>query len=58
MSKSAELQLEINRLTDEIAECKAAIKDAAYCAEETAWKQWWLHRYSALLPNDEGKRHE
>ena len=38
-------------LEQENEECKAAIKDAAYCAENSIWKSLWLKRYSNLLPN-------
>lgn len=38
-------------LEQENEECKAAIKDAAYCAENSPWKYLWLRRYSNLLPN-------
>lgn len=47
------LLLELIRLKDEISECRAAIKDAAFPAVETPWEKWWLARYAALLPNSD-----
>lgn len=46
-----ELKLKIIQVEDNLQECKAAIKDAAYMAVDTEWKKLWLARYSALLPN-------
>jgi hypothetical protein len=56
MQEIEELKLEILRLMDKLAECRAAIKDAAHSAEDTPWKIWWLSRYSSLLHGnlDEG----
>lgn len=49
MQDTDELRLEILRLKNELIECKAAIKDAIYSAENTPWKKWWIARYSYLL---------
>ncbi len=49
MQNNEELRLEILRLKNELTDCKAALKDVIYCAEDTPWKKMWVVRYSYLL---------
>lgn len=49
MQNNEKLRLEILQLKNTVTDCKAAIRDAIYCAEETSWKKLWVARYSYLL---------
>ena len=46
------LQIRIIQLEEEVAECKAAIKDVVHYAEDKPWKKRWLIRYHSLLPGN------
>jgi hypothetical protein len=48
-------KIEIVKLRDELLECRAAIKDAAFFARDSPWVKSWSARYSALLPGDPDK---
>ena len=56
MDKNLDLKIKIIHLEDELADCKAAVKDAFCNIEPSSWKDWWVSRYKKHMPNDPIKR--